>query len=295
VRAAGPDEHAVGDPHPVLRQPVRAVPDVGVRRRSRAHRPAGGRADRRGRRVQDLPPDRAPAARAGGGDGPALLVRIDLEQLLPAVDHAQGPRLVSADRRHPAVEQAGLDGRERRPHPEPRDHVRAADHRPADHRVPRSAAVLAVGPVAGGRQGLADNHPCTTVRRTMTILIDGEPREESALPHVWSRCIGAGRANEALRADWQRQFAEVVSACGVQYIRFHGIFHDDMFVYRGSYGGGFGPDTPLASPVYTFSYVNKVFDFLIDLGVRPFVEFGFMPRDLATETETLFWWGAHCS
>lgn len=129
----------------------------------------------------------------------------------------------------------------------------------------------------------------------MTILIDGEPREESALPHVWSRCIGAGRANEALRADWQRQFAEVVDACGVQYIRFHGIFHDDMFVYRGSYGGGFGPDTPLASPVYTFSYVNKVFDFLIDLGVRPFVEFGFMPRDLATETETLFWWGAHCS
>ncbi|MEV0162030.1 GH39 family glycosyl hydrolase [Nonomuraea fuscirosea] len=127
------------------------------------------------------------------------------------------------------------------------------------------------------------------------LRIDGEPRAESALPHVWSRCIGAGRANEALRADWQRQFAEVAAATGVEYLRFHGVFHDDMFVYRDGYGGGFGPDSPLPSPVYTFSYVDKVFDFLVDLGVRPFVELGFMPRGLATRTETVFWWGAHCS
>ncbi|WP_200926580.1 GH39 family glycosyl hydrolase [Sphaerimonospora mesophila] len=127
------------------------------------------------------------------------------------------------------------------------------------------------------------------------ISIDGEPCGDSAFPHVWSRCVGAGRANEALRADWQQQFAEVVAAFGFQYVRFHGLFHDDMFVYRESYGGGFGQNTRLASPVYTFSYVDKVFDFIVDRGVRPFVELGFMPRELATVTETLFWWGAHCS
>ncbi|MEU6414697.1 beta-xylosidase [Microbispora sp. NPDC046933] len=125
--------------------------------------------------------------------------------------------------------------------------------------------------------------------------IDGKSCDESAFPHVWSRCVGAGRANEALRADWQRQFAEVVAACGFRYVRFHGVFHDDMFVYRESYGGGFGQDAPLAAPVYTFSYVDKVFDFIVDRGVRPFVELGFMPRELATVTETVFWWGAHCS
>ncbi|WP_169946355.1 GH39 family glycosyl hydrolase [Microbispora sp. H11081] len=127
------------------------------------------------------------------------------------------------------------------------------------------------------------------------LRIDGEPREESAFPHLWTGCVGAGRANEALRADWQRQFAEVVAACGFRYVRFHGLFHDDMFVYRESYGGGFGPDAPLASPVHTFSYVDKVFDFILDQGVRPFVELGFMPRELATVTGTVFWWGAHCS
>jgi xylan 1,4-beta-xylosidase len=125
--------------------------------------------------------------------------------------------------------------------------------------------------------------------------IDGRRCDESEFPHVWSWCIGAGRANEALRADWQQQFTEAVAAFGVQYIRFHGVFHDDMFVYRESYGGGFGENAPLAAPVYTFSYVDKVFDFIVERGVRPFVELGFMPRELATATETVFWWGAHCS
>ncbi|GAA1331901.1 GH39 family glycosyl hydrolase [Pseudonocardia xinjiangensis] len=127
------------------------------------------------------------------------------------------------------------------------------------------------------------------------LRIDGDLREESPLPHIWSECVGAGRANEALRADWQQQFGEAVDACGFRFIRFHGVFHDDMFVYRESYGHGFGPNSPLAAPVYTFSYVDKVFDFILESGARPFVELGFMPRELATVHETVFWWGAHCS
>ncbi|WP_433559365.1 GH39 family glycosyl hydrolase [Pseudonocardia xinjiangensis] len=127
------------------------------------------------------------------------------------------------------------------------------------------------------------------------LRIDGDLREESPLPHIWSECVGAGRANEALRADWQQQFGEAVDACGFRFIRFHGVFHDDMFVYRESYGHGFGPNSPLAAPVYTFSYVDKVFDFILESGARPFVELGFMPRELATVRETVFWWGAHCS
>ena len=38
-----------------------------------------------------------------------------------------------------------------------------------------------------------------------------------------------------------------------------------------------------------------MFDAILDAGARPFVELGFMPRELATQTETLFWWKAHCS
>ncbi|KJL47445.1 Beta-xylosidase [Microbacterium hydrocarbonoxydans] len=127
------------------------------------------------------------------------------------------------------------------------------------------------------------------------LHIDGSPSADTPLRHIWSECIGAGRANEALRADWQSQFRDVVQTLGARHVRFHGLFHDDMFVYRTSNGGGFGPATPLEKPVYTFAYIDKVFDAILDCGARPFVELGFMPRELATQTETVFWWGAHCS
>jgi xylan 1,4-beta-xylosidase len=127
------------------------------------------------------------------------------------------------------------------------------------------------------------------------ITVDGRPSSDATLRHVWNECVGAGRANEALRADWQAHFREAVSTLGARHVRFHGLFHDDMFVYRASNGGGFGPATPLPEPVYTFAYVDKVFDAILDTGARPFVELGFMPRELATQTATVFWWGAHCS
>jgi xylan 1,4-beta-xylosidase len=104
------------------------------------------------------------------------------------------------------------------------------------------------------------------------------------LKHFWSAVVGAGRANEGLRADWQAQLAAGRDACGFQYVRFHGLFHDDMFVYTEDADG---------APVYNFQYVDALFDALLDMGVRPFVEFGFCPRPLARETGTVFWWGAH--
>jgi xylan 1,4-beta-xylosidase len=127
------------------------------------------------------------------------------------------------------------------------------------------------------------------------LRIDGEVVAEVPLRHTWSECVGAGRANEALRADWQEHFREVVTALGARYVRFHGLFHDDMFVYRVSDGVGFGPHASIGDPLFTYSYVDKVFDAILEAGARPFVELGFMPRGLATETETLFWWKAHCS
>lgn len=127
------------------------------------------------------------------------------------------------------------------------------------------------------------------------FTVDGVDERESELNHVWSECFGAGRANEALRADWQAHLADARETLGVRYVRFHGLFHDDMFVYRATDGGGFAPPNMLDEPVLTFSYIDKVFDALLRIGVKPFVELGFMPRELATETETLFWWKAHCS
>ena len=36
---------------------------------------------------------------------------------------------------------------------------------------------------------------------------------------MFKRCVGAGRANEGLRADWQRQLTVAHRECGFEYIR----------------------------------------------------------------------------
>ena len=105
------------------------------------------------------------------------------------------------------------------------------------------------------------------------------------LRHMWSTCVGAGRANEGLRADWQRHLEQTVKSCGFRYLRFHGLFHDDMFAYREVNG----------QPVYNWQYIDVLFDGMLAAGIRPFVEIGFCPRDLATETGTMMWWKGHGS
>jgi xylan 1,4-beta-xylosidase len=93
-------------------------------------------------------------------------------------------------------------------------------------------------------------------------------------------CVGAGRANEGLRADWQRQLRRARAECGFRYIRFHGLFCDDMGVYFEEKG----------KPVYSWTYIDELFDFLQSIGMKPFVELGFMPSGLASGSQTIFWW-----
>ncbi len=120
----------------------------------------------------------------------------------------------------------------------------------------------------------------------MSELSADARRAGDSFAHHWNLVVGAGRANEGLRADWQHHLRDVVETHGFRYVRFHGLFHDDMFVYRENAAGEVEP---------SFQYVDVLFDALLDTGIRPFVEFGFMPRELATDTETAFWWGAHGS
>jgi xylan 1,4-beta-xylosidase len=98
-------------------------------------------------------------------------------------------------------------------------------------------------------------------------------------PH-WQVCVGGGRVGEALRADFQKHLEMVQRDFPFAYLRMHGLFHDDMHVYREEKG----------KPVLNWQYVDLVFDHWLSLGIRPFVEFGFMPYDLASGDQTCFWW-----
>lgn len=101
------------------------------------------------------------------------------------------------------------------------------------------------------------------------------------LNRMFNDCVGAGRANEGLRADWQQQLAYVRKECGFRYIRMHGLLTDDMAVYTEDSKG---------NPVYSYMYIDALFDYLQSIGMKPFVELGFMPSALASGSKTIFWW-----
>jgi xylan 1,4-beta-xylosidase len=120
--------------------------------------------------------------------------------------------------------------------------------------------------------------PALAAERVISADIRQVKGSLSSMPRV---CVGAGRAAEGLRADWQRQLAYVKRECGFIYLRMHGLLGDDMGVYREHKNG---------RPEYNWQYIDEVYDFLQRIGMKPFVELSFSPGALASGNKTIFWW-----
>jgi xylan 1,4-beta-xylosidase len=94
-----------------------------------------------------------------------------------------------------------------------------------------------------------------------------------SFPHFWEQMFGSGRAILALRDSYRRDLRTVKAATDFHYVRFHAILHDEVGVYDEDRHG---------KAVYNFSYVDQIYDGLLENGVRPFIEISFMPRRLAS-------------
>jgi xylan 1,4-beta-xylosidase len=98
------------------------------------------------------------------------------------------------------------------------------------------------------------------------------------LPHFWEHTVGSDHAPIALRADWQSQLQRCHNELGFQYVRFHGLLSDDM-------GTLVSEKNKL---IYSFFNADQIFDFLLSIGMKPFVELSFMPTALASGNKTVF-------
>src|SRR3954469_15009353 len=127
---------------------------------------------------------------------------------------------------------------------------------------------VAAAPAAGGK--------------TETITIDAAAPARP-FPHYWEKMFGSGRAALTLRENYRQDLKRVKGITGFEYVRFHDILDDDIGVYSEDANG---------KPVYNFSYVDQIYDGLLQAGVKPFVELSFMPRKLSVEPPTLhpFWY-----
>lgn len=107
---------------------------------------------------------------------------------------------------------------------------------------------------------------------TVDLLATPEP-----FRHTWEVCVGSCHAALALREDWRAQLRRCRRELGFQMVRFHGLLNDDVGLltsWRGPHGSTYN--------------VDSIFDFLLDLGMKPFIELGFMPKLLASGPKTMF-------
>lgn len=111
-------------------------------------------------------------------------------------------------------------------------------------------------------------------------------KEKGILPNVFKEGVGAGRAFEGLGEQWQNQLRQVKKDCDFTYLRFHALFHDEMDVYKEDANG---------NPIYNWQKTDQLFDFLLSIKMKPFVELSFMPVALRTNDQTVFHWKAYIS
>jgi len=105
----------------------------------------------------------------------------------------------------------------------------------------------------------------------------------SGMPHFWEHTVGSGHATLGLRSDWQAQMRRTHHDLGFRHVRLHGLLCDDMGTLVGE------GDTLF----YSFFNADQLFDFLLSIGMRPFVELSFMPNILASGSKTVFHYRAN--
>jgi xylan 1,4-beta-xylosidase len=98
------------------------------------------------------------------------------------------------------------------------------------------------------------------------------------LSHSWAHTVGSCHAPLALRSDWQAQLAQCHRELGFQYVRFHGLLSDDLGTCVRQQG----------ALLDSFFNADQIFDFLLSIGMKPFVELSFMPEALASGRKTVF-------
>jgi xylan 1,4-beta-xylosidase len=126
----------------------------------------------------------------------------------------------------------------------------------------------------------------TLLPRAASAAVPLAGGDTTPFPHYWEACVGSDRAAVAMRAQWQADLAEAHREAGFRSVRFHGLFDDEMGLCR-----GIGPN----GPELDFLYIDQVFDAMLAIGVRPFVELSFMPEALAGSRNSIFWYHGNTS
>ena len=96
------------------------------------------------------------------------------------------------------------------------------------------------------------------------------------LRHTWRKVCCVGSTRDLLFSDVQEMLKKLQKDMPFTYIKFHGLLSDDLTLYDENAAG---------EPVYSFTLLDKVFDFLQSIGLKPLMQFSFMPAALASNPD----------
>jgi xylan 1,4-beta-xylosidase len=97
--------------------------------------------------------------------------------------------------------------------------------------------------------------------------------------------VGSDFPGTLIRDDSLAQLKTAQQELGFRYIRFHGIFHDVLGTYKVVNG----------KPVYDWTRIDYLYDKLLGMGIKPFVELGFTPEAMKTSDNSIFYWKGNTS
>ena len=137
----------------------------------------------------------------------------------------------------------------------------------------------------------ADGRDCD-----LSPLLDYAPKPEARLPAIrtseydvdcahtkergpWIRMLNVGYARDGLSAPIRERILRAQREIGFHYIRFHGIFDEDMHIYSEDAHG---------NPCFCWAYADLLFDFIMGIGLTPYVELGFLPPLLSARRTRIF-------
>ncbi len=92
------------------------------------------------------------------------------------------------------------------------------------------------------------------------------------LRHTWKHLMTVGNARDLLSETVREEVRRMQRDIGFRYIKVTGVFSDELRLYS---------ETKEGKAVYSFAYVDQIFDFLTEVRLKPLIQLSFMPRQLA--------------
>jgi xylan 1,4-beta-xylosidase len=119
--------------------------------------------------------------------------------------------------------------------------------------------------------------PAASGAAQVTIAVDAGTAQ-GTWNRFYERAVAADHAHTFICTKYGRNIQNALrkahAQAGFQYARFHGIFNDDVGVYKEDASG---------APLYDWTGVDAIYDAIVAAGMRPMVEISFTPAALASD------------